>query len=120
MIQLRASFMRTSIHSCEPLTLSVCGKRLQDAAHDGRAASRASDMPHHVRGIVETDEQARGANRQVLHDDELLVSKKPDAKNAVLNSCKASRDALALDRSKRHSTPDSQMAGPANRPEIDA
>jgi hypothetical protein len=38
----------------------------------------------------------------------------------VLNSCKAGRDALALDRSERHPTSDSQVGGPTNRPRIDA
>ena len=38
----------------------------------------------------------------------------------MLNSRKASRNALALHRSERHPTPDSEVAGPTNRPRIDA
>lgn len=83
-------------------------------------ACRASDMPPHVRGIVETGEQPRGTNRYVFHNHELLVGEEPDAQDAVLNSCKAGRDALALDRSERRPTPDSQLAGPTNRPRVDA
>lgn len=77
-------------------------------------------MPSHVRWIVETSEAARGTNRQVLSGYQLVIRKKSDTEDEVLDSREARLRALAPQRGQRHPCPHCQIPRSTNRPWIEA